>query len=103
MDEVMLGNASIYTSNIEDNVKEYEIKIIEIDKESNEKNIYFEIVDEELLQMSGGIVQGMSGSPIIQNNKIIGAVTRVLVEDVKKGYGISIITMLEEGDKLINN
>ena len=51
--------------------------------------------------MSGGIVQGMSGSPIIQDNMIIGAVTRVLVDDVSRGYGISIITMLEEGDKVI--
>ena len=60
------------------------------------------MVDEELISMSGGIVQGMSGSPIIQNDKIIGAVTRVLVDDVSRGYGISIITMLEEGDKIIN-
>ena len=75
--------------------------ILEIDKESKEKSFYFEIVDEELLELSGGIVQGMSGSPIIQNNKIIGAVTRVLVDDVKRGYGISIVTMLEEGDKLV--
>lgn len=103
MEDVMLGSASIYTTNTLDEVKEYEIKIIEIDKESKEKNIYFQITDEELLEMSGGIVQGMSGSPIIQNNKIIGAVTRVLVDDVTKGYGISIITMLEEGDKLIEN
>ena len=49
--------------------------------------------------MSGGIVQGMSGSPIVQNNKIIGAVTRVLIDDVKKGYGINIVTMLEEGER----
>lgn len=103
IDEVMLGSASIYTSNIDDEVKEYEIKIIEIDRESVEKNIYFEIIDKELLEMSGGIVQGMSGSPIIQNNKIIGAVTRVLIDDVTKGYGISIITMLKEGDKLMQN
>ena len=75
-------------------------KILEINKESKDKNFYFEVVDKDLLEMSGGIVQGMSGSPIIQNDKIIGAVTRVLIDDVKKGYGISIVTMLEEGDKL---
>lgn len=103
MDEIMLGSASIYTTNTLDKVEEYEIKIIEIDKESGDKNIYFEIVDNELLDMSGGIVQGMSGSPIIQNNKIIGAVTRVLIDDVTKGYGVSIITMLKEGDKLMQN
>ena len=102
IDEVMLGNASIYTTNLDNEVVEYKIKILEIEKNSKEKNFYFEVVDKELLNMSGGIVQGMSGSPIIQNNKIIGAVTRVLIDDVKKGYGISIVTMLEEGDKLAN-
>ena len=100
IDEVVLGNASIYTTNLDDEVVEYEIKILEVDKESKEKNIYFEVTDQDLLEMSGGIVQGMSGSPIIQNDKIVGAVTRVLVDDVKRGYGISIVTMLEEGDKL---
>ena len=100
LNDVMLGSASIYTTNLDDEVIEYEIKILEIDKESKDKNFYFEVVDKALLEMSGGIVQGMSGSPIIQNDKIIGAVTRVLIDDVKKGYGISIVTMLEEGDKL---
>ena len=102
IDEVMLGEASIYTTNLDDEVLEYKIKILEIEKDSKEKNFYFEVTDKKLLDMSGGIVQGMSGSPIIQNNKIIGAVTRVLIDDVKRGYGISIITMLEEGDKLAN-
>lgn len=100
IEDVMLGRASIYTTNLDNEVVEYDIKILEINPEDSGKNFYFEVVDEELLEMSGGIVQGMSGSPIIQNNKIIGAVTRVLVDDVKKGYGISIVTMLEEGDKL---
>ena len=103
MDEIKLGKAYIYTSNIEDEIKAYEIKIIDINKKHNDKNIYFEITDENLINLSGGIVQGMSGSPIIQDGKIIGAVTRVLIDDVKKGYGISIITMLEEGDKINKN
>ena len=51
--------------------------------------------------MSGGIVQGMSGSPIVQGDNIIGVVTRVLVDDVTKGYGLDIVTMLEEGDKML--
>lgn len=100
--DAKLGSASIITTNINNEKETYDIKIIEINKESDEKNIYFEITDKELLKMSGGIVQGMSGSPIIQDNKIIGAVTRVLVDEVTRGYGISIITMLEEGDKLLN-
>ena len=101
VDEVQLGSAYIYTTNEKNEVLNYEIKIIEIIKDNKEKNFFFEVVDEELISMSGGIVQGMSGSPIIQNDKIIGAVTRVLVDDVSRGYGISIITMLEEGDKII--
>ena len=72
--------------------------------ESDEvKNILFEIDDKELLKKTGGVVQGMSGSPIIQNDKIIGVVNYVVVDDSKKGYGIFIQTMLEEGDKLLNN
>lgn len=100
LDEVSLGKAYIYTTNLDNEIEKYTIKILEINKTNEEKNLYFEITDQELLKMTGGIVQGMSGSPIIQDNKIIGAVTRVLVDDVTKGYGISIITMLEEGDKL---
>lgn len=100
INEVNLGYATILTTNVNNKKEEYEIKIIEIDPSSNEKNIYFEIVDKELLDMSGGIVQGMSGSPIIQDNKIIGAVTRVLIDEVNRGFGISIVTMLEEGDKI---
>lgn len=99
LDEVSLGKAYIRTTNTNNEIKDYEIKILEINKSNLDKNIYFEVVDKELLKMSGGIVQGMSGSPIIQENKIVGAVTRVLVDDVKKGYGISIIKMLEEGEK----
>ena len=56
------------------------------------------IYDENLLNKTGGIVQGMSGSPIIQDNKIIGAVTHVIVDNCKKGYGIFITNMLEEAE-----
>ena len=59
----------------------------------------FTITDTELLSKTGGVVQGMSGSPIIQNNKIIGAVTHVIVDDCKRGYGIFITNMLEESEK----
>lgn len=103
LDEVTLGKAYIYTTNINNEIEKYEIEILEINKKNIEKNLYFKVVDQNLLNMSGGIVQGMSGSPIIQDDKIIGAVTRVLVDDVDKGYGISIVTMLEEGDKILEN
>ena len=59
------------------------------------KGIVLEVTDKELLEKTGGIIQGMSGSPIIQNDKIIGAVTHVFVQDAKKGYGIFIENMLE--------
>ena len=69
-----------------------------IDNSHPTKNILFEVTDKNLLKKGNGIVQGMSGSPIIQNDKIIGAVTNVVISDVTLGYGISIITMLEEGE-----
>ena len=59
------------------------------------RGIELTVVDPELLEITGGIVQGMSGSPIIQNGKFIGAVTHVLVQDATRGYGIFIENMLE--------
>ena len=60
------------------------------------KGIEIQVTDKRLLKLTGGIVQGMSGSPIMQNGKIIGAVTHVFVQDATKGYGIFIENMLEE-------
>lgn len=97
--DIALGKASIRTVIKENEIKDYDINILNIDKSSKTKNILFEITDKELLEKTGGVVQGMSGSPIVQNNKIIGAVNYVIVNDTKKGYGIFITTMLEEGDK----
>lgn len=98
-DDLQLGKALIRTVIEGSEVKEYEINITKIDKNTEIKNIYFEITDKELLDECGGIVQGMSGSPILQNGKIYGAVTHVVVENVKKGYGVFITTMLEEGER----
>lgn len=95
--EVKLGKAYIRTV-VDKEIKLYEIKIVKVNEFSDTKNIQFEIVDEELLSKCGGIVQGMSGSPIIQNDKLIGAVTHVLKEDVSSGYGVFITTMLNEGE-----
>ena len=100
-DEVKTGEAFIRTVLSGNEVKDYSINILNINKDSDIKNILFEITDEELLSKTGGVIQGMSGSPIIQDNKIIGAVTHVIVSDTKKGYGIFITTMLEEGDKSV--
>ena len=98
-EEIVLGGASILTVVDGNTIHEYNINIDKIDKNDDMKNILFTITDTELLDKTGGIVQGMSGSPIIQNNKIIGAVTHVIVDDCKKGYGIFITNMLEESEK----
>ena len=97
--EIKEGSATILTVLEDNNVKEFSINILKIDTKSSIKNIYFEITDKELISKTGGIVQGMSGSPIIQNEKIIGAVTHVIVKEPITGYGIFITTMLEEGER----
>ena len=98
-EEVELGNAKILTVIQDDNIEEFNIKILKVSSQDNSsKNILFEISDKDLLNKTGGIIQGMSGSPIIQNEKIIGAVTHVVVNDPTKGYGIFITNMLEEAE-----
>ena len=82
---------------VDNTVEEYEAEITEIDlrSENTNKNFVLEITDQRLLQKTGGIVQGMSGSPILQNGKIVGAVTHVYVNDPTKGYGLYIDWMLD--------
>ena len=98
--DIEKGSAYILTVTKDNKIEKYNINIIDkyYNKKDTQKAFSFEIIDKNLISKTGGIVQGMSGSPIIQNNKIIGAVTNVLVENVTLGYGISIITMLEEGE-----
>lgn len=96
--DIHLGEAKIRTVINKDEIKEFKINIIKLNPNSDTKNILFEIVDEKLLENTGGVVQGMSGSPIIQDDKIVGAVTHVIVNDSKKGYGIFITKMLKEAD-----
>lgn len=98
-DEIKIGKATIYTVLEGEKIKDYSIEITAINETSDIKNISFVIDDEELLKKTGGVVQGMSGSPIIQNDKIIGAVTHVVIDNPTTGYGIFITTMLEEGEK----
>lgn len=95
-EEIKVGDAKIRCS-VDGELKEYAIRITKVDLREREinKGIVLEVTDKELLEKTGGIVQGMSGSPIIQNNKIIGAVTHVFVQDSAKGYGIFIENMLE--------
>ena len=100
--EITKGKAYLETVINKDKIERFEIKIDTIDEGNLTKNIKFTIIDKELLEKTGGIIQGMSGSPIIQNNKIIGAVNYVILNEKNKGYGIFITTMLEEGDKILN-
>lgn len=95
--EIQYGKAYVI-SGISGENKAYEIEIEKVDYSESEENkgILFEVTDPELLGLTGGIVQGMSGSPIIQNGKLIGAVTHVFISDASKGYGIFIEKMLEQ-------
>jgi len=97
-DDIKLGKAIIRTVVDKDVVEEFEIQITKINNKSDTKNIIFTITDQELISKTGGIVQGMSGSPIIQGDYIIGAVTHVIVDNPVKGYGIFITNMLEEAE-----
>ncbi len=100
MSQVKEGQASIL-STVDDTVKEYEILILRsMPFGSATKGMMIEVTDKELLSKTGGIVQGMSGSPILQDGKIIGAVTHVLVNDPTRGYGIFIENMLSEAEKI---
>lgn len=99
-EEVEIGPAIIYTVTDEEKVETYDIYISSINETSDIKNLTIEITDEELLSLTGGVVQGMSGSPIIQNDKIIGAVTHVIVDNPTTGYGILIENMLEVSDTI---
>lgn len=97
-DQVEKGKAYILTTLDDNKLQRFEIEIERIDhqKEPSDKGMIIQVTDERLLEKSGGIVQGMSGSPIIQNDRIIGAVTHVFVNNPQKGYGIFIEWMLQE-------
>lgn len=93
------GEAIVRTS-AGGSLQEYAIEIEEIYRDSgNTKNFLVRVTDERLLELTGGIVQGMSGSPILQDGKLVGAVTHVLVNDPTRGYGICIDNMLAEMEK----
>jgi len=98
-DEVNTGEARILCAVDGEGVKSYEVMIEKIiSKDTPTKNLLIRVTDPELLSLTGGIVQGMSGSPIIQNGKLVGAVTHVLVNDPTRGYGIFIENMLDAAE-----
>ncbi len=99
-EEIKTGSAYIL-ANVEGNqIEKFDIEIIRIisTKDTSSKNMIIKITDSKLLEKTGGIVQGMSGCPIIQNEKLVGAVTHVFVNDPTKGYGIFIENMINDAN-----
>ena len=99
-DEVREGGASILCNISGDRVEEYAVRIEKVfpQREDDCRDYLLKVTDPRLLETTGGIVQGMSGSPILQNGKIVGAVTHVLVDDPTSGYGIYLGRMLHQID-----
>ncbi len=97
-DEVKLGDATILATIDSEGVREFDCEIIKLTGQSfaGQKGIVLRVTDEELLKVTGGIVQGMSGSPILQNGKLVGAVTHVFVNNPTKGYGLYVDWMLDQ-------
>lgn len=100
-DEIKLGKATIMCTLENNKVEEYEIEIEKIYKNnnSNNKSMLIKVTDQRLLDKTGGIIQGMSGSPIIQNGKFIGAITNVLVNNPQEGYAVFGDIMIKEMKK----
>ena len=100
MDEIQAGPAIIRSTIENGTVQEYSVEIMKIYPHSSAdgRNMLLKVTDSQLLSTTGGIVQGMSGSPIIQDGKLVGAVTHVLVNDPTRGYGIFIENMLEAAE-----
>lgn len=97
-EDVKTGPAQILTVLDGEIISSYTINIESLNTKDETKNIVFSITDKNLLDKTGGIIQGMSGSPILQDGKIVGAVTHVIVNDCTKGYGIFITNMLKEAE-----
>lgn len=101
-DEIKLGKATILCSLDNQKVEEYEIEIEKIYKENNynNKSLQIKVTDERLIEKTGGIIQGMSGSPIIQNGKFIGAITHVLLNNPQEGYAVFGDLMLKQSKEI---
>lgn len=104
-DEVKLGKATIICTLDDNKREEYEIEIEKLytSTNRNNKNMIIKVTDERLLEKTGGIIQGMSGSPILQDGKFVGAVTHVMVNNPEKGYGIFADTMLKQMKEVEKN
>lgn len=94
-EEVKSGRAVILSTVSGEEIREYQVEIVKVFRDADStRNLLLRITDPELLQATGGIVQGMSGSPILQNGKLVGAVTHVMINDPTQGYGIFAENML---------
>ena len=100
--QVKAGTATLYSDIAGGAPVAYSVEIEQIlhRKNPGTKNMVVRVTDERLLRLTGGIIQGMSGSPLVQNGKLIGAVTHVFVNDPTRGYGIFIENMLAEAEKI---
>ena len=99
-DEVKNGKAQIISTVDADGPQYYDIEITKIYTKSGQRNMIIEVRDKRLIEKTGGIVQGMSGSPIVQNGMLVGAVTHVFINDPLKGYAIFAQTMAEEAERI---
>ena len=94
--KICVGRASIVSTINGREAQEYQVEINRVYKDANGEHVVLTVTDPDLCAQTGGIVQGMSGSPILQNGKLVGAVTHVFVNDPTRGYGISIQDMLDD-------
>lgn len=100
--EAQPGEATILSTVNGDGVREYTVRIDRVFRENGVERFQLTVTDDALLDATGGIVQGMSGSPILQNGRLIGAVTHVLTGDPTKGYGLGIQSMLSAADEMLD-
>ena len=101
--EVVTGPAEIWATIEGETPRAYRIQIERVSDADPRRNLVIRVTDPSLLSATGGIVQGMSGSPILQNGRLVGAVTHVLVNDPTRGYGIFAQTMLEQAKNAVQN
>ena len=98
-EQIHTGKATILSNIRGDKVEEFDIEITKLFLDGDgTRNLMVQVTDQELLETTGGIVQGMSGSPILQDGRLVGAVTHVLVSDPQRGYGILAENMIRQAD-----
>jgi len=98
--EVHTGQATILSNVSGTQVEEYTVEILKVYDDSRDtRDLMLRVTDPRLLEQTGGIVQGMSGSPILQDGKLVGAVTHVLVDHADRGYGILAQNMLDQAQQ----